>query len=130
MPFIKTGTTIMLNGIFMLPCSISMAKMRHMGHWDPKKSIFDSQINAKLIESEYSPLERCYQMTTNVRMDMTAHLIPHDVQACRWLHYCLDVSWMGRNVTDKAEYTIDDMHFWANVNTKFNEQLLHSYCKK
>jgi hypothetical protein len=27
------------------------------------------------------------------------------------------------NVTDKAKYTLDSMHFWANVNQKLNEQL-------
>jgi hypothetical protein len=31
---------------------------------------------------------------------------------------------MVGNVTDKAEYTMNNMHFWANVNKKLSDQLL------
>ena len=63
-----------------------------------------------------------YRTTTKKIQDVTTTLVPHDVEGCRHLHYCMDMSWTG-NITDPAEYS-DKAHFRANANRKFVEQLL------
>lgn len=63
-----------------------------------------------------------YRTTTKQLKDTSTHLVPHDVQGCHWLHYCMDVSWTG-NITDKSLY-MDPKHFRSKVYEKMNVQLL------
>jgi hypothetical protein len=63
-----------------------------------------------------------YRTTTKQIQDVTTTLVPHDVEGCRHLHYCMDLSWTG-TITDPAEYS-DLAHFRANTTRRFNKQLL------
>jgi len=63
-----------------------------------------------------------YRTTTKTLEDTSTELMPHDAEACQWIHYCHDVSWTG-NVTDPSEYS-DLKHFRANMNRIIGQQLL------
>ena len=63
-----------------------------------------------------------YKTTTKKIDDTSTTLVKHDIEGCRHLHFCMDLSWTG-NITDPEEF-VDKAHFRANVKRKFNEQFL------
>jgi hypothetical protein len=63
-----------------------------------------------------------YKTTTKPFADMSTMTDPYEVEACRILHYCLNLSWTGE--LNNREDFVDDKHFKASINRRFNEQLL------
>lgn len=71
-----------------------------------------------------------YKTTTKQSHETSTEWEPHDVEGCRWLHYCLDVSWTAnRNDTNagvvvtKEDY-MDGKHFKGHIYARMNQQLL------
>jgi hypothetical protein len=66
-----------------------------------------------------------YKATTHARNETRRPFAirPHDVNGCKWLHHCLNMSWTGNLKRGKENYW-DRLHFQLSVNPRFNQQLL------
>lgn len=63
-----------------------------------------------------------YKTTTRRSFETKTYSEPHDVEGCRVLHHCLNLSWTG-SLPYRRNYW-DPVHFVAHINTQFNFQLL------
>jgi hypothetical protein len=63
-----------------------------------------------------------YKTTTKTKTDNSTSIDPYEIEACKILHYCLDMSWTGI-LSNNSDYN-DSKHFSASVNRRFNEQLI------
>jgi hypothetical protein len=63
-----------------------------------------------------------YKTTTKIKTDTSTNIDSYEIEACKILHYCLDMSWTG-TLSNNSDY-VDLKHFSALVNRRFNEQLI------
>lgn len=68
-------------------------------------------------------IKSIYATTTKSISNRDTDLMPHDVNGCEILEYCLDRSWTA-NLTKGPEHYWDKKHMTARVNRMLNKQLL------
>jgi hypothetical protein len=109
--------------------------LHHIAKLEPKPDVL--VMNAGLWSNDLVPevfeairnvsdsvgIKAIYSTTTKTFTETDTNLLPHDVNGCKFLEYCLDHSWTG-NVSKDDEHYRDNLHFRAGVNRVLVEQLL------